>query len=67
MTVYRGENGKLHIDQSVEPTSGEGAAPVAVNFPTYAEVLIHAAVRAVVELGLPLSGQAEHVAPSPGR
>jgi uncharacterized membrane protein len=26
VTVYRGENGKLHIDQSVEPSSGEGAA-----------------------------------------
>ena len=26
VTVYRGEKGKLHIDQSVEPTSHEGAA-----------------------------------------
>ncbi|HTO73689.1 MAG TPA: NAD(P)/FAD-dependent oxidoreductase [Gemmatimonadales bacterium] len=36
-------------------------ARVAVSFPTYAEVLVYAAVRAAVELGLPLSGQAEHV------
>ena len=36
-------------------------ARVAVSFPTYAEVLVHAAVRAAIELGLPLSGQAEHV------
>jgi hypothetical protein len=36
-------------------------ARVAVSFPTYAEVLVHAAVRAAVELGLPLSGQAEHL------
>ena len=34
---------------------------VAISFPTYAEVLVYAAVRAAVELGLPLSGQAEHV------
>jgi uncharacterized membrane protein len=26
VTVYRGQNGKLHLDQSVEPTSREGAA-----------------------------------------
>ena len=31
------------------------------SFPTYAEVLFYAAVRAAVELDLPLSGQAEHV------
>ena len=37
-------------------------ARVAISFPTYAEVLVYAAVRAAVELGLPLSGQAEHVA-----
>ena len=36
-------------------------ARVAVSFPTYAEVLIHAAVLAAIELGLPLSGQAERV------
>jgi dihydrolipoamide dehydrogenase len=36
-------------------------ARVAVSFPTYAEVLIHAAVHAAIELGRPLSGQAEHV------
>jgi len=35
-------------------------ARVAISFPTYAEVLIQAAVRAAVELELPLSGQAEH-------
>ena len=33
-------------------------ARVAVSFPTYAEVLVHAAIRAAVELDLPLSGQA---------
>lgn len=26
VAVYRTENGKLHLDQSVQPTSGEGAA-----------------------------------------
>ena len=36
-------------------------ARVAVSFPTYAEVLVHAAVLATIELGLPLSGQAERV------
>ena len=36
-------------------------ARVAVSFPTYAEVLVHAAVRAAVELDLPLSGQAEQL------
>ena len=36
-------------------------ARVAISFPTYAEVLIHAAVQAALELGLPLSGQAERV------
>jgi dihydrolipoamide dehydrogenase len=36
-------------------------ARVAVSFPTYAEVLVYAAVRAAIELGLPLSGQAEHL------
>jgi pyruvate/2-oxoglutarate dehydrogenase complex dihydrolipoamide dehydrogenase (E3) component len=36
-------------------------ARVAVSFPTYAEVLVHAAVLAALELGLPLSGQAERV------
>jgi dihydrolipoamide dehydrogenase len=36
-------------------------ARVAVSFPTYAEVLVHAAVLASIELGLPLSGQAERV------
>ena len=37
-------------------------ARAAISFPTYAEVLFYAAVRAAVELDLPLSGQAEHVA-----
>ena len=37
-------------------------ARAAISFPTYAEVLFYTAVRAAVELGLPLSGQAEHVA-----
>jgi hypothetical protein len=32
-------------------------ARVAVSFPTYAEVLVHAAVRAAAELQLPLGGQ----------
>jgi pyruvate/2-oxoglutarate dehydrogenase complex dihydrolipoamide dehydrogenase (E3) component len=36
-------------------------ARVAVSFPTYAEVLVHAAVLAALELGQPLSGQAERV------
>ena len=36
-------------------------ARVAVSFPTYAEVLVYAAILAAIELGLPLSGQAEHV------
>jgi len=36
-------------------------ARVAVSFPTYAEVLVHAAILAAVELGLPLCGQAECV------
>jgi hypothetical protein len=35
-------------------------ARVAVSFPTYAEVLIHAAVRAATELGLPLGGKGAH-------
>ena len=35
-------------------------ARVAVSFPTYAEVLVHAAVRAAAELRLPLGGQAAH-------
>ena len=34
-------------------------ARVAVSFPTYAEVQIHAAMLAAVELGLPFSSQAE--------
>ena len=34
---------------------------VAVSFPTYAEVLVHAAVLATIELKLPLGGQAERV------
>lgn len=36
-------------------------ARVAVSFPTYAEVLVHAAVRAAAELRLPLGGQVAHV------
>ena len=40
-------------------------ARVAVSFPTYAEVLVHAAVLAAMELGLPLSGQAERVRRDP--
>lgn len=39
----------------------DALARVAVSFPTYAEVLVHAAIRAAVELDLPLSGQAEHL------
>ena len=36
-------------------------ARVAVSFPTYAEVLVYAAIQAAVELDLPLSGQAEQL------
>ena len=36
-------------------------ARVAVSFPTYAEVFVHAAVLAADQLGSPLSGQAERV------
>ena len=36
-------------------------ARVAISFPTYAEVLVYAAVRAAIELGLPLGGRAEHL------
>jgi pyruvate/2-oxoglutarate dehydrogenase complex dihydrolipoamide dehydrogenase (E3) component len=39
----------------------DSLARVAVSFPTYAEVLVHAAVLAAIELELPLSGQAERV------
>jgi pyruvate/2-oxoglutarate dehydrogenase complex dihydrolipoamide dehydrogenase (E3) component len=35
-------------------------ARVAVSFPTYSEVLVHAAVRAAAELRLPLGGEAAH-------
>jgi dihydrolipoamide dehydrogenase len=35
-------------------------ARVAVSFPTYAEVLVHAAIRAAAELQLPLAGKAAH-------
>jgi pyruvate/2-oxoglutarate dehydrogenase complex dihydrolipoamide dehydrogenase (E3) component len=37
-------------------------ARVAISFPTYAEVLVQAAVRAAVALNLPLGGHAEHAA-----
>jgi glycine/D-amino acid oxidase-like deaminating enzyme len=40
-------------------------AQVAVSFPTYAEVLVHAAIRAAAELRLPLGGQAAHFAARP--
>jgi dihydrolipoamide dehydrogenase len=36
-------------------------ARAAISFPTYAEVLSYAAVRAAIELGLRSSGQLEHV------
>ena len=36
-------------------------ARVAVSFPTYAEVLVQAAVGATLELGLPLAAEAERV------
>ena len=42
-------------------------ARVAVSFPTYTEVLVHAAIRATVELEVPLSGQAEHLGVGEGR
>lgn len=43
--------GKMPVDE---------LARVAVSFPTYAEVLIHAAVLAAAELQLPLGGRASH-------
>jgi dihydrolipoamide dehydrogenase len=46
--------------------SVDGLARVAVSFPTYAEVLVSAAIRAAIELGLPLSGQAEHLVAQSG-
>ena len=36
-------------------------ARIAVSFPTYAEVLVHAAILVAMELGLPLSGQVGRV------
>ncbi|WP_280155027.1 NAD(P)/FAD-dependent oxidoreductase [Piscinibacter sp. XHJ-5] len=36
-------------------------ARVAISFPTYAEVLVHAAIRAAAELRLPLGGYAAHM------
>jgi pyruvate/2-oxoglutarate dehydrogenase complex dihydrolipoamide dehydrogenase (E3) component len=39
----------------------DDVARIAVSFPTYAEVLVHAAILATMELGLPLSGQEERV------
>ena len=36
-------------------------ARIAVSFPTYAEVLVHAAILVAMELGIPLSGQGERV------
>jgi dihydrolipoamide dehydrogenase len=42
--------------------SVDALARVAISFPTYAEILVYAAVRAATELGLPLSGQAEQLA-----
>ena len=41
-------------------------ARAAISFPTYAEVLSYAAVRAATELGLSLSGQVEHAAAEHG-
>jgi hypothetical protein len=47
------------------PMAVDALARVAISFPTHAEVLVSAAVRAAIELGLPLGGQAEHLgAPS---
>ncbi len=43
--------GKMQVDE---------LARVAVSFPTYAEVLVHAAVRASAELQLPLAGRGAH-------
>ena len=48
--------GKMPVDE---------LARVAVSFPTYAEVLVHAAVRAATELRLPLGEQAAHVGVRP--
>ena len=39
----------------------DDVARIAVSFPTYAEVLVHAAILVAMELGLPLSGQGERV------
>lgn len=39
----------------------DAVARVAISFPTYAEVLVYASVRAALELGLPLSGALEQV------
>jgi pyruvate/2-oxoglutarate dehydrogenase complex dihydrolipoamide dehydrogenase (E3) component len=39
----------------------DDVARIAVSFPTYAEVLVHAAILATMEIGLPLSGQEERV------
>jgi pyruvate/2-oxoglutarate dehydrogenase complex dihydrolipoamide dehydrogenase (E3) component len=36
-------------------------ARIAISFPTYSEVLVHAAILVAMELGLPLSGQGERV------
>ena len=44
------------------PTCGSTTvARIAVSFPTYAEVLVHAAILVAMELGIPLSGQGERV------
>jgi hypothetical protein len=45
---------------SFEKTQAE-LARVAVSFPTYAEVLVHAAVCAATELRLPLGEHAAHI------
>ena len=39
----------------------DDVARIAVSFPTYAEVLVHAAILVAMELGLPLSGQRERL------
>jgi pyruvate/2-oxoglutarate dehydrogenase complex dihydrolipoamide dehydrogenase (E3) component len=39
----------------------DNLARAAVSFPTYAEVLVHAALLAAIELGLPLSAQSQRV------
>ena len=40
-------------------------ARVAISFPTYAEVLLYASIRATIELALPLGGRVPHLDEQP--